>query len=49
MMPLLRLLLADYPLVPLQFGVANILVNPRPVGWHASLPYPQTRHLSFKD
>jgi len=44
-----RLLLADYPLVPLQFGVANYLVSPRLVGWHDSLPYPQTRYLSLKD
>jgi len=44
-----RLLLADYPLVPLQFGVANYLVNPRLVGRRDTLPYPQTRYLSFKD
>lgn len=44
-----HLLLSDYPLVPLQFGVANYLVSPRLVGWHNSQPFPQTRYLSFKD
>ncbi len=44
-----RTVLADYALVPLQFGVANYLVNPRLVGRRDSLPYPQTRYLSFKD
>ena len=44
-----RTVLADYALAPLQFGVANYLVNPHLVGRRDSLPYPQTRHLSFKD
>ena len=44
-----HLLLADYPLVPLQYGVANYLVSPRLAGWRNSLPFPQTRYLSFKD
>ncbi|MDB5363462.1 MAG: peptide transporter substrate-binding protein [Rhodospirillales bacterium] len=44
-----RTVLADYALVPLQFGVANYLVNPHLVGRRDSLAYPQTRHLSFKD
>lgn len=44
-----RTVLADYALVPLQFGVANYLVNPRLVGRRDSLPNPQTRYLSFKD
>ncbi|HLZ65990.1 MAG TPA: peptide ABC transporter substrate-binding protein [Aliidongia sp.] len=44
-----RTVLADYALVPLQFGVANYLVNPRLIGRRDSLPYPQTRYLSFKD
>jgi len=41
--------LADYALVPLQYGVANFLVNPRLAGWRNNLTYPQTRYLSFKD
>jgi oligopeptide transport system substrate-binding protein len=44
-----RTVLADYALVPLQFGVANYLVNPRLVGRRDNLANPQTRHLSFKD
>lgn len=44
-----RTVLGDYVLVPLQFGVANYLVNPRLVGRRDSLTNPQTRYLSFKD
>ena len=44
-----KTLLADYALVPLQYGVANYLVTPRLVGRRDSLAYPQTRYLSFKD
>jgi ABC-type oligopeptide transport system substrate-binding subunit len=44
-----RTVLADYALPPLQFGVSNALVNPRLVGRRDTLPYPQTRYLSFKD
>ncbi|WP_189043825.1 peptide ABC transporter substrate-binding protein [Aliidongia dinghuensis] len=44
-----RTVLGDYALVPLQFGVANYLVNPRLGGRRDNRPNPPSRYLSFKD
>jgi|HubBroStandDraft_1064217.scaffolds.fasta_scaffold02211_9 oligopeptide transport system substrate-binding protein len=43
-----RTLLADYPVVPLYFGVLNRVVNPRLEGVVDKIVAPQSRYLSFK-
>ncbi|HEV2675472.1 MAG TPA: peptide ABC transporter substrate-binding protein [Aliidongia sp.] len=44
-----RVMLDDYPIAPLEFGQRNTLVNPKLQGFDASVTYPQTRYLSFKN
>ena len=44
-----KLLLDDYPLVPLEFYVRNVLVNPKLQGYVAKVVFDQSRYLSFKD
>ncbi len=44
-----RTALSDYPVIPLQYGVINRVVNPKLVGLQPSEGMPQTRFLSFKD
>ena len=43
-----RTLLADYPLVPVSFGMLNRLVNPRLQGMAYAIKVPQSRYLSIK-
>ncbi|GGF09084.1 peptide ABC transporter substrate-binding protein [Aliidongia dinghuensis] len=43
-----KLMLNDYPVVPLEFYVRNVLVNPKLQGYVAKVVYNQSRYLSFK-
>jgi oligopeptide transport system substrate-binding protein len=43
-----RTALADYPVVPLEYGVIDRLVNPKLVGVPDTEQMPQSRYLSFK-
>jgi oligopeptide transport system substrate-binding protein len=43
-----KLMLDDYPIVPLEFYVRNVLVNPKLQGYVAKVVYDQSRYLSFK-
>jgi oligopeptide transport system substrate-binding protein len=42
-----RQVLADFPLIPLYYGVLNRLVNPRLIGLPEHIDIPQSRYLSF--
>jgi len=44
-----RTMLADYPLIPLYYGVLNKLVNPKLKGFVDSNDLPQSRFLSFAE
>ncbi len=44
-----RVLIDDYPVIPLDYGVINRAINPKLQGPVATEFYPQTRLLSFKD
>jgi len=44
-----RVMLDDYPIVPLEFYVRNVLVNPKLQGYVAKVVYDQSRYLSFKE
>ena len=43
-----KLMLDDYPIVPLEFYVRNVLVNPKLQGYVAKVVYDQSRYLSFQ-
>ena len=43
-----KLMLDEYPIVPLEFYVRNVLVNPKLQGYVAKVVYDQSRYLSFK-
>jgi len=44
-----RVLLADFPSVPLEYDVNNFLVSPKLTGFIGNIRFPQSRYLSFKD
>jgi oligopeptide transport system substrate-binding protein len=44
-----RVMLDDYPLIPLYMGILNKLVNPKLRGFVDSNDLPQSRYLSFAD
>lgn len=44
-----RTMLADFPLVPVSFGVINRVVNPQLVGVLDGTRVPQSRYLSFRN
>jgi oligopeptide transport system substrate-binding protein len=44
-----RIILADEPVVPLEYDQNNFVVAPKLVGFLGNVRFPQSRYLSFKD